>query len=352
MNKKQLICLGIMAACVQPGYAKPDGGLSFYHEDWELACDNTRTCRAAGYQADENQDNPVSVLLTRKAGSGQAVTGELTLGTYDAEDSNLQVSQLDMRINGKSVGKVAISKDLTASLSASQVAALLATSKQSADVRFVAKQGTWQLSGAGMAAVLLKMDEFQGRLNTRGALVKKGSLSEVNVLPALPVPVVKAVKVKASSVALSGAELAVIEQSLKSTLKSDDDYCPMLTEAEPADEKTPVQVMRLNGQKLLASTLCWRGAYNEGYGYWLMNSKRPYQPVLVTVSADSTQANEFDGEIFSAQKGRGLGDCWSTERWVWDGRQFAHVESSTTGMCKLVAAGGAWSLPTIVSKVQ
>jgi hypothetical protein len=25
----------------------------FVHHDWEIACDNTRTCRAAGYQADD-----------------------------------------------------------------------------------------------------------------------------------------------------------------------------------------------------------------------------------------------------------------------------------------------------------
>ncbi len=40
-------------------------GVNFTHHDWELACDNTRTCRAAGYQSDDDQ-LPVSVLLTRK----------------------------------------------------------------------------------------------------------------------------------------------------------------------------------------------------------------------------------------------------------------------------------------------
>lgn len=43
-------------------------GLSFQHDDWEVACDNTRTCRAAGYQSDDGGEAlPVSVLLTRAA---------------------------------------------------------------------------------------------------------------------------------------------------------------------------------------------------------------------------------------------------------------------------------------------
>ena len=50
-------------------------GLSFEHGDWEVACDNTRTCRAAGYQSDDSDESlPVSVLLTRAGGAGTAVT--------------------------------------------------------------------------------------------------------------------------------------------------------------------------------------------------------------------------------------------------------------------------------------
>ena len=54
-------------------------GIHFSHEDWEIACDNTRACRAAGYQSDQ-ADRAVSVLLTRKAGPNQPVSAELMLG--------------------------------------------------------------------------------------------------------------------------------------------------------------------------------------------------------------------------------------------------------------------------------
>ena len=36
-----------------PGIALAHSGIHFNHGDWELACDNTGTCRAAGYQHGE-----------------------------------------------------------------------------------------------------------------------------------------------------------------------------------------------------------------------------------------------------------------------------------------------------------
>ncbi|MFM5113577.1 DUF1176 domain-containing protein [Aeromonas hydrophila] len=51
-------------------------GLSFQHKDWELACDNTRTCRAAGYSA---ESGGLSVLLTREAGAKGTLHAELAI---------------------------------------------------------------------------------------------------------------------------------------------------------------------------------------------------------------------------------------------------------------------------------
>lgn len=43
--------------------ADAPAGLYFQHHDWVVACDNTRTCRAAGYASGD--DSTLSVLLTR-----------------------------------------------------------------------------------------------------------------------------------------------------------------------------------------------------------------------------------------------------------------------------------------------
>lgn len=52
-----------------------ESGVSFEHKDWEVACDNTLTCRVAGYASEEGKGG--SVLLTRKAGPDTVATGEV-----------------------------------------------------------------------------------------------------------------------------------------------------------------------------------------------------------------------------------------------------------------------------------
>ena len=51
-------------------------------------CDNTGTCRLAGYQADEIEP-PVSILFTRQAGANAAVIGEVSLLPFNDDDRQL-----------------------------------------------------------------------------------------------------------------------------------------------------------------------------------------------------------------------------------------------------------------------
>jgi hypothetical protein len=322
-------------------------GLRFSHNDWELACDNTRTCRAAGYQSDENEQT-VSVLLTRKAGPRQAVKGELQLGNFGDEDALSQwpsVLKLTMRINGRSLGQVLISKDsLTADLSGAQVAALLAALPRKSSIEWTAGKLRWQLSDQGAAAVLLKMDEFQGRIGTQGALIKKGPLGEGAVLAPLPAPIVIAAaltKPRPTDDQLASKQSKFLREELRAS--DTEGECSGLTEG-----KADLFITRLTSTKLLVSTQCWSGAYNTGDGYWVINDKPPYQPILVTTSGSDFN----ESSISVSQKGRGIGDCWYSEDWTWDGKTFVHTREQSTGMCKSIAAGGAWSLPTLVTDVR
>lgn len=65
-----------LGLCSTPLLAAPLQGFSFAQKDWELACDNTGACRAAGYGVRMGE---VSVLLTRNAGSEQHLTATVTL---------------------------------------------------------------------------------------------------------------------------------------------------------------------------------------------------------------------------------------------------------------------------------
>lgn len=316
-------------------------GLSFQHGDWLLACDNTRTCRAAGYQPEDGEDAPVSVLLTRAGGPGQAVKAELTLGDYD--EPKPAPATMRLHINGQDLGRLETGRDAgAATLTPPQVAALLKSLTRDSQILIVGNDGRqWQLSDQGASAVLLKMDEFQGRLGTTGALVRKGQRSEDTVPAAIPMPRIRHVVPSANR---AGDEKLATVPALRAALIASlgQDECDALTSDESQE---PLTVRRLGPDKLLVSTRCWMGAYNEGIGYWVANQKPPYQPELVTTDA----SDESDGVISGAQKGRGLGDCWSSETWTWDGRHFVKTYDGTTGLCRLVTPGGPWQMPTLVT---
>lgn len=334
----------VQAAPVQPA------AVVFQHHDWEIVCDNTRTCRAAGYHAD-NQPLAVSVLLTRQAGPGQPVSAELMLGDYVQQPAFSQlpdVVTLAMRINGRPLGTVRVPQaGMKASLSADQVKALLAAlPRRGSVIEWAAGAHRWVLSDAGAAAVLLKMDEAQGRLGTPGALLRQGSRDEAGVLPPLPVPVLQAAKPalpRPGDAGLAQRHDQALRAALRASVPNDD--CDLLHDL--GGERLPIEARRLSADRLQVSTPCWRAAYNSGSGVWVVRDAPPFAPELVTVSATEWRS----GDIRSAQKGRGLGDCWSLEAWTWDGRHYVQTEQETSGMCKLMAPGGAWSLPTLRVKV-
>jgi hypothetical protein len=345
MPKRRLLtCLLLAATATVCAYPRSDlPSTTFSHKDWELACDNMRTCRAAGYHEEDDGPN-ATILLTRAAGPSQPVRVELQL----AEDERRPApDQLTMTIDGRAVGIVRTDrKSSTLTLTEAQVRALLPALLKDGRIAWTGKGTTWTISTAGANAVLLKMDEFQGRLDTPGALVRKGSKPESNVLPPLPAPEIQAgpVDQDKNPIKLTAAQTRAITTALRKTVKEGD--CELLdSTSETAGE---LEVRRFTKDKLLAWHACWIAAYNTGDGYWVVDAKPPYSAVLVTTSATDYD----DGVITSYQKGRGIADCVATATWTWDGRAFSQTSDKTTGMCRQIMPGGAWDLPTLVTHVR
>ncbi|MDR1277036.1 MAG: DUF1176 domain-containing protein [Candidatus Accumulibacter sp.] len=322
-------------------------GLHYYHHDWELACDNTCTCRAAGYQS-ESDEQSVLLLLTRKAGPNEHVTGQLMISGYEETPvarlpSTFEVS---LYVNGQMIGEVKIRRDsLVADLGAKEISALLRALLRDSEIGMISGDANWRLSDKGAAAVLLKMDEYQGRIGTPGALVRKGKRNEHTVFAPLPVPVVIEVPFHKS---LLGDDRFVAENSdalreaLRATISGEN--C-----GEFLENMSELSSVRLTKTQMLVSTQCWMDAYNAGLGYWVVNALPPYDPTLITTDASGVAQESI---IFSTQKVRGLEDCWSLDVWTWNGTRFIHTESSFSGMREeLVILEGTWSLPTIVSDV-
>lgn len=340
-----LLALGVCAAAPDTNAE----GFHFEHKDWELACDNTGTCRAAGYHADE-ADLQVSVLLTRSAGPGTTATASVMLGDYQQhpEVTKLPASAtLTMWIHGRSLGPVRLEGgSLTGHLSPAQTQALIAAlPRASSQIAWRHGRTEWVLSDRGAKAVLLKMDEAQGRLGTVGAWVARGERDERQVPGPRQAPRVTAAALPPTTDAdriWPQRQGPALLAALRANVKATEANCDRLLDQTP-DEWS---VTRLTAHRLLVSTPCWLAAYNFGSGAWVVQDRPPYQATLVTDSASDAS----DGEITASHKGRGLGDCWSSESWVWDGQRFVRTGAHSTGQCKLITAGGAWQLPTWVTR--
>jgi hypothetical protein len=350
MNNSYKAAFVMMATLSAPVLAD-NYGTSFNHKDWEVVCDNTLTCRAAGYSKEEEvADGSVgSVLLTRKAGADTPVTVDVVLAEMDADETVAQPA-LTLWIDGKTLGGVEAQDSDTWRLSDAQATALINAAKLSGKVEFKGGAQPFILSGDGATAVMLKMDDVQGRVGTPGALIKKGDKPESSVTAPVAAPVIQAVKVSATPErTLTEAEVASLTPKLLATLNNDSGCDRLQTPNEYADEgDSDITLTPLNDTEVLISTLCWRAAYNEGYGFWVTDSKMQGAPVLITDSA----SDYSDGMISQGQRGRGIGDCWSSSEWVWEGKTFVQSSQSTTGMCRAIRAGGTWDLPSLVTQVK
>lgn len=339
--------LVIASAGAHASFARP--GIEFSHKDWELACDNTGTCRAAGYQSMDS-DPAVSVLLTRKAGPDQPVRGQLMIGHYgdDAIPADLPDRiPLLLHIDGRAKGQVKIDRrTFSADLSSTDVSALLASLRRSPTIEWSSGAHRWRLSDEGATAVLLKMDEHQGRLGTPGALVRKGSRPESEVPPAVAAPRIVARPLAPAKPADSRFPTNP-PKALLDTLRAsiDVDRCWL---REDTSKPLELDITRLSEGKVLLAADCWGAAYNFGQIVWVANDEAPFAPVVVTTDASYI---DDDGTIHATHKGRGLGDCWSRESWTWNGSAYVPSRALTTGMCRLVAPGGTWDLPTLVTEV-
>lgn len=305
--------------------------VAFQHKDWGLQCDNTRTCRAVGYQAESGDSEPVSIRLTREAGPHAPVLVDLQVSSEKASPAALQLK----------VGKFAL-PGLTGGIArvpANQVPRLLQELLKNDEATVTAGTQQWVLSLAGASAVLLKMDEAQGRVGTPGALVRRGSQPEASVLAPVSPPLINAVRLAAERKG-DAALVRLLRDAID--LKDVSEQCN-----GDAAQRSDVQVHRLTEHKVLLSMPCAMGAYNFGGLHWIANDRPPF--ALQAIDADG----EFDattGVIRSSMKGRGVGDCWSLHEWHFDGRDFVVTGESGDGMCRGFA-GGAWQLPVRISQV-
>ena len=315
------------------------------YQDWDLVCDNTGTCRMAGYQ-DESSD-PVSILFTRAAGENAAVEGKFTILPFGEADRDVQVGQdIEIWLNGKSLGKVKhISDDAPDKLTEEQTKALLSGLKKESEIRLTYGKTTLKVSDKGAAAAMLKMDEYQQRLNTPSALIRQGQEKHAVLAPKVE-PKIDAVSVK---------NRKTIE--LKLGEKQYDNVLALLRKAHDGCvdedlESQDITIYPLTHNKVLAEALCFKGAYQGTNYYAVLDDKLSKVEQVLAEQYNEAGYDEKQGYAFvrGSYKGRALGDCLAGQDAVWNGKIFIRTSEWTTGSCKGLP-GGMWQLPIFVSNV-
>ena len=315
------------------------------YQDWDLVCDNTGTCRMAGYQ-DESSD-PVSILFTRAAGENASVEGKFTILPFGETDRDVQVGQdIEIWLNGKSLGKVKhISDDAPDKLTEEQTKALLSGLKKESEIRLTYGKTTLKVSDKGAAAAMLKMDEFQQRLNTPSALIRQGKEKHA-VLAPQAAPKIDAVSVNNRKT----TELKHGEKQFNhvlALLRKAHDGC-----VDEDLESQDITLYPLTQNKVLAEALCARAAYQYTNYYAVLDDKLSKVEQVLADQYNEAGYDEKQGYAFvrGIYKGRVIGDCWNSEDAVWNGKIFIRTSEWTTGSCKGLP-GGTWQLPIFVSNV-
>ena len=319
-------------------------GIGENYQDWDLVCDNTGTCRMVGYQ--EEGDDPVSILFTRAAGENAVVEGKLTILPFGEADRDVQVGQdIEIWLNGKSLGTVKhISDENPDKLTEAQTKALLSGLKKESEIRLTYGKTTLKVSDKGAAAAMLKMDEFQQRLNTPSALIRKGQEKHA-VLAPQPAPKIEVVSVNNRKTT-----------ELKRGEKQYDNVLALLRKANSCDDEDitsqDITLYPLTQNKVLAEALCVRGAYQSTNYYAVLDDKLSKVEQVLAEQYNEAGYDEKQGYAFvrGSYKGRALGDCLAGQDAVWNGKIFIRTSEWTTGSCKGLP-GGTWQLPIFVSNV-
>ncbi|KQN03853.1 DUF1176 domain-containing protein [Sphingomonas sp. Leaf25] len=318
-----------LALCLQgPAAMAATDARPVYREigDWLLACDNLRNCvaRAARDPAAApvaGDDAEVRMDIARDSGPNGAVTVRL---------------QAEHRIDPTSIhiGTRPLPRDLPWRIGGDRQDASLTGEPARRFVRAIvdapalmlARAGPAQISLRGLAAVLLAMDEAQGRVGNASALVRPGSgPADLTPPPMLP----PRIRVGPPAPALADAQrLARAVRRGQATIIAAHE-CDRSSDDDAAYPLTRTEAIVVLG--------CGRFAYQTSVLLFRTPRDRPAAATLLTLPdppaarpTDAASAGEYvEGDYDPAtrtfvevSKGRGMADCGSATEWTFDGTAF------------------------------
>ncbi|WJV62837.1 DUF1176 domain-containing protein [Pectobacteriaceae bacterium C52] len=212
------------------------------------------------------------------------------------------------------------------------------------------------ISLTGLNAALLLVDERQGRLNNRSALLQVGD-GDVSSVPAVPVSQdINPAYIQPPPLVKTDELIDAVVAAKRSILE--EEGCGLSKEARALSEAEP-----LTNELALVMLNCGMGAYQSSSMLFVTPRNNPQGAQLLVLSrpikiADSqddkirwfTEA-EYDPEIgmlYYSAKGRGIADCGESAQWVFDGKNFQLVAYNYQPECNGGQPGdwpSVWAMP-------
>lgn len=298
--------------------------------DWLAVCDNGDDCVAFG-PATGGQTGWVRVALA----AGPEARPTVAAGFWgDAEETAGGSLTLDIDGRAFTAPVASAAEQPFGEVAASDASAVIDAMATGRRMTLSQGQGRVSVSLSGAAAALLWIDERQGRMDSAGALSRRGDSPASAAKAAPPLPSVSAAPAAPQTGLPQNPTLpAAFEQ------REDVRQCRADT-AFNAGFQGDISVDRLGPDQELWGVPCFAGAYNFGYRYFLTGpSGADPRPISFPTSREPTD-EVVNGRylpesrtLVAFNKGRGLGDCGIASTWVWTGRDFALQSESEMREC-------------------
>ena len=305
--------------------------------DWSATCGNDGTCWAFGF-APEFAAGWVRITLA----PGPDAQPQILFGYWPDGDAS-GPSRIALTIDGR-----AFAASLSAEGEAEAPIGEIRTDARAAidalaqgKVMTIRGASTQDVSLHGAAAALLWIDEKQGRLNTPTALIRRGDR------PASTVPVAPPLPTVTPAPAVDQTGFGDVNQTVPAALRSRTEVGTCLKESAMPAVSDMVMSARLDARTELWGVPCGSGAYNVTHNWYLTGpGGRDPRPAVLAGTAgpgadpvmpdNSTVNGAYDPKtrtLSAFAKGRGIGDCGSSQTWAWTGDRFVLTEESTMGQC-------------------
>jgi hypothetical protein len=331
------ICVVLLCAFGHQANAAATSSSSRYAEfgQWLVACDNVGDCEAIGFNETEVS---LAMHIYRDAGPNSNIS--ITI----EGDSSQPLDQFI--VDGK---KVTLSSQAwsssrddgyTISSKSNDTALKFIASIRNAERIGFFNSNTAEnsLSLKGLSAVLLLIDEVQGRLQTKQAFIRKGNKTETSVPPPRPLPKLVAAAFRGKTLPEAEANRianTIRKQQTPFLLK---ETCDTFEKDDNSDE-----VSMLSSAEVIAFIECTRGAYQSYFFAFRAPLNNPKKSSLLSLPGLPGEAPEtgignarYDSAtatLSSYGKGRGLFDCGENVDWIFDGKNFQLSEYSMQRRC-------------------